>query len=113
MSGCQNLAIWFLCVKIEKNFFFNIHLNNPMEITLAAVLCLGVNKKQRSYSLTNCDPFITNVKMRIKPCSCSKLYSDIYCAVYSVFIETPPKQSGMAGTDGSSNPGKLSLNLSE
>lgn len=26
---------------------------------------------------------------------------------YSVFIETPPKQSGMAGTDGFSNPGKL------
>lgn len=28
---------------------------------------------------------------------------------YSVFIETPPKQSGMAGTDGFSNPGKLSF----
>lgn len=28
---------------------------------------------------------------------------------YSVFIETPLKQSGMAGTDGFSNPGKLSF----
>lgn len=34
-------------------------------------------------------------------------------ASYPLFIETPPKQSGMAATDGSSNPGKLSLNLSE
>lgn len=31
------------------------------------------------------------------------------CVSYSVFIETPPKQSGMAGTDGFSNPGKLSF----
>lgn len=73
--------------------------------------------EHRSRGVTSVHPVVIDVKSGIKLCFRANLSMPFHytaChAACSVFIETPPKQSGMAGTDGSSNPGKLSLNLSE
>lgn len=73
--------------------------------------------EQSSHGATHGATIVIDVKGGIKLCFGANTSLLLCCTVcltsYSVFIETPPKQSGMAGTDGSSNPGKLSLNLSE
>lgn len=101
------------------------HCRHSLTFTCLGNIVNGQTKAQfskagyehSSHSATHGATIVIDVKGGIKLCfgaNTSLLLCSTVCLTsYSVFIETPPKQSGMAGTDGSSNPGKLSLNLSE